>query len=574
LTGHDCQDCGPRLQTIVSRRKLRESHATLPAYGDESWFEWAGAHVRNKTATYRMPIKHAFEIEHAAERQRKKRDGLTHGEETEIMSRLIGKNATMKLLRQGLGSATRANNRTRVKYRRHLAASLRKDAAARSRHRALSNGASSSSSSSADGCKGIEIVGDVCYLKDSTVVTTDMSASSSLVFTRFDLNPSTPPSPPVFTRFDLNPAAPPPSRPPTAPTELHGLQQSGMPSCRTQATEAECRVYHATVDEEVGPAIPFEVIDDGSKPRGCLLVASGVLSVVFNSAAAVEVSCSESVSCVCLQTYDDQDQDLPPSGRIAVTCKHATNMYCVDTPSGDSYGDGISPTSDGYCDDFLLLLFFDCTDCGARCLSHVGGFATDETDCTCYGAQEDEVRNELTWTSSPPPPRPPSAPPRPENPPFAPLAVDQYIDRHTVELQVALTSQVTTYMDQVGLDAIVALVATAAGVDAASFTTSFTTAGTTATIASAAAFAMAAAITSPPSPPLLLANGCPADGSLDVCDLWPNTIDTELMDATKYNYLYDDTAGTYARMGSGSAFFSPTQFVKNGLCTQCTNRTY
>jgi len=534
---------------VYARRKLTDSRHVIPKASDHSWVDWVARNVNNNTlGEMVVPVKHAFSVLHRAFVLANSRNP-SFQEQTTIAARVLGHNATSKLAHpNALKEAVRRNKAARrARQRRRLQDKPRNDA------RRLSGAVQG-------GCVGVEIVGSVCYLKDQTALSTTGGAASR-VYTFIELSPWAPPAPP-----DAPPPVPPASPPsipsPTAPQALLGLQLSGTRTCsaKHEATQAECQAYRDVAVTTIGQNRAFEVIDDGDKPPGCLLLSGAENGVVFNTASGIGRFCSPSVQCVCVQSYEQGE----PTQVTSVECIHGTNMYCEDGHS--SYGD--AHLEDGYCDDRLnggnVESGFDCTDCGGRCLTRTG-YASPDTTCLCYGAQNGEIRHELLFVS-PPPPNPPSTPERPSNPPFSPLAADQYVGPHKVELQVALSSPVASSIDQTAVDQIIALIATAAAVDEWLFTATFTTQASLSSVASAAAFAMAEAITSPPAPPLMLPNGCPADGSLDVCDVWPDKVDSSLMGAGKYNYLYDDEAGTSGRMGSGSSLFSPAQFTNNGKC--------
>lgn len=135
------------------------------------------------------------------------------------------------------------------------------------------------------------------------------------------------------------------------------------------------------------------------------------------------------------------------------------------------------------------------------------------------------------------------------------------------QVQVALTAPVTVAMDSTAASAVRNKLASATGIDASKFSAGFVGA---VDVASAAQYADAQAVLaltpSPPSAPLILENGCPADGSLDVCDVWPSNEDTSLFGRGKYNYFYD-VNDDFHRLGSRDPIFTPSQFTNNGICT-------
>ena len=134
------------------------------------------------------------------------------------------------------------------------------------------------------------------------------------------------------------------------------------------------------------------------------------------------------------------------------------------------------------------------------------------------------------------------------------------------QVQVALTAPVSVAMDSTAANVISHQLSVKTGIDESKFSTGFV--GTVDVVAAAQyadAQAVLAATPSPPQAPALLANGCLADGSEDICDVWPSDEDPTLFGTGKYNYFYD-ASDDFHRLGSRDPIFVPNQFTRNGVC--------
>jgi len=141
------------------------------------------------------------------------------------------------------------------------------------------------------------------------------------------------------------------------------------------------------------------------------------------------------------------------------------------------------------------------------------------------------------------------------------------------QIQVALTAPVTVAMDSTAANAISHQLAIKTGIDESKLSAAFV--GQVDVVAAseyATAAATLAATPSPPQAPAVSPNGCLADGSQDVCDVWPSELDTSLFGVGKYNYFYDGD-DSFHRLGSRDPIFTPDQFKDNGICTCTSART-
>ena len=155
----------------------------------------------------------------------------------------------------------------------------------------------------------------------------------------------------------------------------------------------------------------------------------------------------------------------------------------------------------------------------------------------------------------------------PTFPPYPPLETDEYLGDYGITIEAGLASPTAVGIDVAAADAFIALLAAATGVPAGKFTATYTTAlDPGGAAAYAAAADIAALVSPPPSPPALDVHGCPLDGSMDICDVWPDNHDATFYGLGKYNYLYDDEKGTYGRIGAGGSLFGADAFVNNGFC--------
>ena len=188
--GYDCADCGPRQEELLSRRQLREGqeHRPLPKADDEEWIgSVVDAMQQRRLVELRLPPKHHFAVLYENATRAHGREP-TFAEAEALARRAFG-NAAVDAAKSDLGGAIRANldawrARREARERRALA---------------------EAEPTAPSGCKGVAIVGNVCYLK-TTAVARPSGGAYDRVYALLNQPPAAP-----------SPAAPDPASPPPTP---------------------------------------------------------------------------------------------------------------------------------------------------------------------------------------------------------------------------------------------------------------------------------------------------------------------------------------------------------------------